>query len=183
VFARGPLCLVCPEAAYLTESSMSVRFSIPVAPRRHGNGPAGPQVQGCRASADAFVFERLGLPTRNYYLGWSGWGNAKDTPRRNGTGDQTRASLTGKGDASRSWEGQVHDRVAAYREGCDPGCLSRRPRPDTQQTSSPDRDDSGRSLKNPANLFPRPFAIFGRAVVLTGEISRVGAGLGTPKGS
>lgn len=35
---------------------------------------------GGRASVDAFVFERLGVPTRNYYLGWSDWGNADDTP-------------------------------------------------------------------------------------------------------
>ncbi len=35
---------------------------------------------GGRASVDAFVFERLGFPTRNYYLGWSDWGNAHDTP-------------------------------------------------------------------------------------------------------
>jgi thiosulfate/3-mercaptopyruvate sulfurtransferase len=35
---------------------------------------------GGRSSVDAFVFERLGLPTRNYYLGWSDWGNADDTP-------------------------------------------------------------------------------------------------------
>ncbi len=35
---------------------------------------------GGRASVDAFVFEKLGHPTRNYYLGWSDWGNADDTP-------------------------------------------------------------------------------------------------------
>ncbi len=35
---------------------------------------------GGRASVDAFVFERLGFKTRNYYLGWSEWGNASDTP-------------------------------------------------------------------------------------------------------
>lgn len=35
---------------------------------------------GGRASVDAFVFERLGFPTRNYYLGWSDWGNADETP-------------------------------------------------------------------------------------------------------
>jgi thiosulfate/3-mercaptopyruvate sulfurtransferase len=39
---------------------------------------------GGRASVDAFVFERLGLPTRNYYLGWSDWGNAEDTPVETG---------------------------------------------------------------------------------------------------
>jgi len=33
--------------------------------------------QGCE-------FERLGFPTRNYYLGWSDWGNAEDTPVETG---------------------------------------------------------------------------------------------------
>lgn len=33
---------------------------------------------GGRASVNAFVLERLGYPTRNYYLGWSDWGNAPD---------------------------------------------------------------------------------------------------------
>ena len=35
---------------------------------------------GGRSSVSAFVFERLGHPTRNYYLGWSDWGNAEETP-------------------------------------------------------------------------------------------------------
>jgi thiosulfate/3-mercaptopyruvate sulfurtransferase len=35
---------------------------------------------GGRASVDAFALERMGLPTRNYYLGWSDWGNAEETP-------------------------------------------------------------------------------------------------------
>lgn len=35
---------------------------------------------GGRASVDAFALERLGLPTRNYYLGWSDWGNVEETP-------------------------------------------------------------------------------------------------------
>lgn len=35
---------------------------------------------GGRASVNAFVLERLGHKTRNYYLGWSEWGNADDTP-------------------------------------------------------------------------------------------------------
>jgi thiosulfate/3-mercaptopyruvate sulfurtransferase len=35
---------------------------------------------GGRASVNAFVLERLGFRTRNYYLGWSDWGNAEDTP-------------------------------------------------------------------------------------------------------
>lgn len=35
---------------------------------------------GGRASVDAFAFELLGIRTRNYYLGWSDWGNVDDTP-------------------------------------------------------------------------------------------------------
>ncbi len=35
---------------------------------------------GGRASVNAFVLERLGYKTRNYYLGWSDWGNADETP-------------------------------------------------------------------------------------------------------
>lgn len=35
---------------------------------------------GGRASVDAFALERLGFKTRNYYVGWSDWGNAEDTP-------------------------------------------------------------------------------------------------------
>jgi thiosulfate/3-mercaptopyruvate sulfurtransferase len=41
---------------------------------------------GGRASVDAFVFERLGFPTRDYYPGWSDWGNAAETPVETGTG-------------------------------------------------------------------------------------------------
>lgn len=39
---------------------------------------------GGRASVDAFVFEMLGHPTRNYYLSWADWGNADDTPIEGG---------------------------------------------------------------------------------------------------
>jgi len=39
---------------------------------------------GGRASVDAFVLERLGHPTRNYYLGWSEWGDADDSPIEKG---------------------------------------------------------------------------------------------------
>ncbi len=39
---------------------------------------------GGRASVDAFVFERLGFPTRNYYQGWSDWGNSEETPVESG---------------------------------------------------------------------------------------------------
>lgn len=35
---------------------------------------------GGRASVNAFSLELLGIRARNYYLGWSDWGNAEDTP-------------------------------------------------------------------------------------------------------
>ncbi|MDX2038937.1 MAG: rhodanese-like domain-containing protein [Isosphaeraceae bacterium] len=35
---------------------------------------------GGRASVNAFVLERMGIPVRNYYLGWSEWGNAEASP-------------------------------------------------------------------------------------------------------
>jgi len=51
---------------------------------RAGIAPGTPVITHCqgggRASVNAFVFERLGFPTRNYYLGWSDWGNADETP-------------------------------------------------------------------------------------------------------
>lgn len=39
---------------------------------------------GGRSSVDAFVLERLGFPARNYYLGWSDWGNDDDAPIETG---------------------------------------------------------------------------------------------------
>jgi len=42
---------------------------------------------GGRASVDAFVMERLGHPTRNYYLGWSDWGNNGDLPIETGASE------------------------------------------------------------------------------------------------
>jgi thiosulfate/3-mercaptopyruvate sulfurtransferase len=49
-----------------------------------GVKPGEPVIAHCqgggRASVDTFALERIGLPTRNYYLGWSDWGNAEETP-------------------------------------------------------------------------------------------------------
>jgi thiosulfate/3-mercaptopyruvate sulfurtransferase len=64
------------------------RFLAPEALRTRlaGQGirPEEPTITHCqgggRASVDAFALERLGIPTRNYYLGWSDWGNSEDTP-------------------------------------------------------------------------------------------------------
>ncbi len=53
-----------------------------------GVRPGAPVITHCqgggRASVDTFVFERLGFPTRNYYLGWSDWGNDDQTPVETG---------------------------------------------------------------------------------------------------
>ena len=51
--------------------SLGIRSGEPVITHCQGGG---------RASVDAFALERLGFPTRNYYLGWSDWGNADDVP-------------------------------------------------------------------------------------------------------
>jgi len=45
---------------------------------------------GGRSSVSAFALERLGLPTRNYYLGWSDWGNADATPVETGLSQSFR---------------------------------------------------------------------------------------------
>ena len=51
---------------------------------RAGVKPDAPVVTHCqgggRASVDAFVLESLDHPTKNYYLGWSDWGNVDDLP-------------------------------------------------------------------------------------------------------
>jgi thiosulfate/3-mercaptopyruvate sulfurtransferase len=59
-----------------------------------GVKPGAPVITHCqgggRASVDAFVCEWLGFRTRNYYLGWSDWGNAQDTPIE--TGPSTKSA-------------------------------------------------------------------------------------------
>jgi len=53
--------------------------------------PGAPVITHCqgggRASVNAFVLERLGFRTKNYYLGWSDWGNAEETPVETGRPD------------------------------------------------------------------------------------------------
>ena len=49
---------------------------------------------GGRSSVDTFVLERLGIATRNYYLGWSDWGNDAATPMT--TGEQPGEKVTPK---------------------------------------------------------------------------------------
>ncbi|WP_435006576.1 sulfurtransferase [Tundrisphaera lichenicola] len=70
--------LVDAEGRFLEESAlrgkveaMKIKPGEPVITHCQGGG---------RSSVDAFAFERLGFPTRNFYLGWSDWGNATETP-------------------------------------------------------------------------------------------------------
>ncbi|MDR3618392.1 MAG: SGNH/GDSL hydrolase family protein [Paludisphaera borealis] len=66
------------DGRFLGEPSLRAKLATA------GVKPGDPVITHCqgggRASVDAFVFERLGFKTRNYYLGWSDWGNAADTP-------------------------------------------------------------------------------------------------------
>jgi thiosulfate/3-mercaptopyruvate sulfurtransferase len=70
--------LVDEDGRFLGETALRARLA------KAGVEPGKPVITHCqsggRASVDAFVFERLGFPTRNYYLGWSDWGNADETP-------------------------------------------------------------------------------------------------------
>jgi thiosulfate/3-mercaptopyruvate sulfurtransferase len=74
--------LVDADGRFLDEASLRGKLA------KAGVKPGEPVITHCqgggRASVDAFVFERLGFPTRNYYLGWSDWGNAEDTPVEKG---------------------------------------------------------------------------------------------------
>ena len=74
--------LVDKDGRFLDERSLRSKLE------RSGVKPGEPVITHCqsggRASVDAFVLERLGFPTRNYYLGWSDWGNAEETPIESG---------------------------------------------------------------------------------------------------
>jgi thiosulfate/3-mercaptopyruvate sulfurtransferase len=74
--------LVDAEGRFLAEPALRATLN------KAGVKPGEPVLTHCqgggRSSVDAFVFERLGFPIRNYYLGWSDWGNADDTPVENG---------------------------------------------------------------------------------------------------
>jgi thiosulfate/3-mercaptopyruvate sulfurtransferase len=70
--------LVDKEGRFLDESplraklaKLGVKAGEPIITHCQGGG---------RASVNAFVLERLGFKTRNYYLGWSDWGNTEETP-------------------------------------------------------------------------------------------------------
>jgi thiosulfate/3-mercaptopyruvate sulfurtransferase len=75
--------LVDMDGRFLDERSLRLKLE------KSGVKPGEPVITHCqsggRASVDAFVLERLGFPTRNYYLGWSDWGNAEETPVESGT--------------------------------------------------------------------------------------------------
>ena len=70
--------LVDKDGRFLDAAALRARLE------KLGIKPGEPVITHCqgggRASVDAFALERLGLPTRNYYLGWSDWGNAEQTP-------------------------------------------------------------------------------------------------------
>jgi thiosulfate/3-mercaptopyruvate sulfurtransferase len=74
--------LVDRDGRFLVETALRARLE------RSGVRPGEPVIIHCqsggRASVDAFVMERLGFPTRNYYLGWSDWGNNEETPVETG---------------------------------------------------------------------------------------------------
>jgi len=69
---------VRPDGRFLPEGELRAMLA------KAGVKPGEPVITHCqgggRASVDAFVFERLGHPARNYYESWGDWGNADDTP-------------------------------------------------------------------------------------------------------
>jgi thiosulfate/3-mercaptopyruvate sulfurtransferase len=82
--------LVGQDGRFLAEGELRSRLE------RLGLKAGEPVITHCqgggRASVDAFVLERLGHKARNYYLGWSDWGNADDTPVVEGTAPGTAPS-------------------------------------------------------------------------------------------
>jgi len=77
--------LVDPDGRFLDEDALRARLEA------LGVRPGAPVIAHCqgggRASVDTFVLERLGHPARNYYLGWSDWGNVAETPIETETPD------------------------------------------------------------------------------------------------
>jgi len=70
--------LVDQDGRFLNESALRAKLA------KAGVKENEPVITHCqsggRASVNAFVLERLGFKARNYYLGWSDWGNAEETP-------------------------------------------------------------------------------------------------------
>ena len=75
---------VGPDGRFLDSAELRARVA------KAGVKPGEPIITHCqsggRASVEVFVLERLGHPARNYYLGWSDWGNVDDTPVVKGKG-------------------------------------------------------------------------------------------------
>ncbi|WP_165252026.1 sulfurtransferase [Paludisphaera soli] len=73
---------VTPEGKFLPVEELRAKLE------KAGVRPGEPVITHCqgggRASVDAFVFERLGHPARNYYESWADWGNVDDTPIETG---------------------------------------------------------------------------------------------------
>ncbi|WP_435021485.1 sulfurtransferase [Tundrisphaera sp. TA3] len=70
--------LVDPDGRFLDDATLRAKLA------KAGVDPGVPVITHCqgggRASVNAFVLEHLGYHARNYYLGWSDWGNAEATP-------------------------------------------------------------------------------------------------------
>jgi thiosulfate/3-mercaptopyruvate sulfurtransferase len=75
--------LVDQDGRFLNDTNLRTKLE------RSRIRPGEPIITHCqsggRASVDAFVLEHLGFHTRNYYLGWSDWGNTNETPIQTGT--------------------------------------------------------------------------------------------------
>ncbi|WP_250847152.1 sulfurtransferase [Aquisphaera insulae] len=80
--------LVDKDGRFLDDAALARKLA------QAGVKPGEPVIAHCqgggRASVDAFVLERLGFKTRNYYLGWSDWGNASETPIENEKGPESK---------------------------------------------------------------------------------------------
>lgn len=70
--------MVGPDGRFLDEQAL--RAKVTAIGLKPGEAVVTHCQGGGRASVNAFVLERLGFPTRNYYLGWSDWGNADEVP-------------------------------------------------------------------------------------------------------
>lgn len=74
--------LVDKDGRFLPEPELRAKLV------KAGARPGEPVITHCqsggRASVNAFVLERLGCPTRNYYESWADWGNAENTPIESG---------------------------------------------------------------------------------------------------
>ncbi len=81
---------VGPDGRFLDEAAQ--RAKIAKAGIKPGESVITHCQTGGRSSVNAFVFERLGFPTRNYYQGWSDWGNAESTPVAKGKPEGTPES-------------------------------------------------------------------------------------------